>query len=92
MKETLRYLFRPVLKPLESGKGEFSYKASHRKILVAVGVLFLLLALGSIYVAFKASIYGGLIPGAIFFATGVVACAVAALGSDRAVARLWRNR
>ncbi|MDZ7783352.1 MAG: hypothetical protein U5K56_10645 [Halioglobus sp.] len=92
MKESLRRLFWPVLKTFESGEGDFSYRESHRKILFAVGGLFLLLALGSLYASIKAATYGGLFPGAIFLSIGVVSTLVASLGSNRAVAKIWRNR
>lgn len=92
MKETLRRIFWPILKVFESGEGEFSYAPSHRKILFAVGGLFLLLAFGSAYVSVEAATYGGLIPGTVFFSIGFVCSLVASLGSDRAVAKMWRNR
>lgn len=92
MKERMRRLFWPILRTFESGEGDFSYKASHRTILIAVGSLFLLLAFGSLYASFRASMYGGLIPGGVFLAIGAVCFIVAFLGSDRAVAKLWRNR
>ncbi|PTB90519.1 hypothetical protein C9974_17435, partial [Marinobacter sp. B9-2] len=48
MKQRLRQLFAPLLKPLESGKVGPNYKASHRTVLNVVGALFLVLATVSV--------------------------------------------
>lgn len=36
--------------------------------------------------------YGGLIPVAVFLAVGLVCEVVGALGSDKAVARMWKSK
>lgn len=92
MKDTLRSILWPILKPFETGDEEFSYASSHRKILFVIGGLFLLLSFGAIFATMTAGVYGGLIPATVFFAIGFVCSTVAFLGSDRAVAKIWRNR
>ena len=92
MKEQLRKLFSPLLDLFESGDGEYRYKASNRKILIAVGVLFLLLSLVSLVAAIHAMQPGAWLPFAVFFVVGAVCEIVGFLGSDRAVAKIWGNR
>ena len=69
MHALLRTLFAPLLNILEKGDEPYGYKPSHRKILLAVGALFLLLACVSL-----------------------VCLVVGAVGSERAVAKLWGSR
>ncbi|MCA6063679.1 hypothetical protein [Thalassolituus marinus] len=92
MKEALRKLFSPILNPLEQGEGQFAYQPSHRKILMVIGVLFSMLSAFAIAAAVFAQQWGGLLPGAVFLSVGVVCAVVAFLGSDRAVARLWKSK
>lgn len=92
LKPLLRKLFAPILAPFESGEGEYAYRPSHRKILVAVGLLFLTLSLVSLAMVIHASLYGGLIPVVFFLLVAVVCVVVALLGSDKAVARIWKNK
>ncbi|WP_236860580.1 hypothetical protein [Candidatus Reidiella endopervernicosa] len=40
MKQQLRTLFSPILNTFESGNEPFEYRASHRTILLVIGVLF----------------------------------------------------
>ncbi|MCG8394094.1 MAG: hypothetical protein MI745_13535 [Pseudomonadales bacterium] len=92
MKRLLRKLFSPILNPFESGEDNYAYRPSHRKILVAVGLLFLILSLGSLAMVIRASLYGGLIPVVFFLLVAVVCLVVALLGSDKAVARIWKSK
>lgn len=92
MVDTLRKLFSPLLTPLEAGEGEFHYKPSHRKILLAVGALFAILTLVSVVAAAVTGRWGAAIPVVVFSAASLVCLIVGGLGSDRAVARLWGNR
>ncbi len=88
--KSLKPLFQFILGPLEKGEGPYSYRPSHRKILVAVGVLFAFLCGVLIYFA---STTGGatgyLIPLLVFGTVSAVTLIVGFLGSDRAVAKIW---
>ncbi|MEM9602302.1 MAG: hypothetical protein AAGA11_05535 [Pseudomonadota bacterium] len=92
MKRLLRSLFSPLLTLLERGDGPYTYRESYRKILVAVGSLFFLLAAALVAVGVTTGQAGVAIPGVVFCAVGTTAYVVAFLGSDRAVATLWGGR
>lgn len=94
MKETLRKLCSPVLKVFESseGEGEYEYKPSHRTILIVLGFLCLVIASVSLTVTIITSEVAGIIPIMLFLLTGLVCEMVGCLGSDRAVARIWKRR
>lgn len=92
MKELLRKVFRPILSPFESGDGEFAYKKSHRTILIVVGCLFAVLAVGGIAAALVVGQYAGLLAVMVFFAVAVTCIVVGALGSDRAVSKIWGSK
>ena len=92
MKNSLRKIFSPLLRYFESGDGEFTYKQSHRKILIAVGFLFLAVSLFALYISIKTSQLGGIFPILIFLLAGLVCEIVGFLGSDRAVAKIWKSR
>lgn len=92
MKKTLRKLFAPILNIFESGEGEYSYKASHRKILMYMGLLFFVLSTLSGITAIASDQLGGLIPILVFFIIGFVCLIVGFLGSDRAVSKIWGSR
>jgi len=92
MKNTLRKIFLPILRIFESGDGEYSYKKSHRKILIVVGMLFLILSAVSAASAISSSQLGGLIPFLVFFIVGFVCELIGLLGSDRAVAKIWGSK
>ncbi len=92
MKELLRKLFAPILRPFEAGEGEFAYRKSHRTILVAVGCLFLVLSAGGSIAALTAGQLSGLLPVLVFFVVALVCVVVGSLGSDRAVAKIWGNK
>lgn len=82
----------PILNIFESGEGEYIYKASHRKILLIVGVLFLILSTVSAVSAVSSSQMGGVIPFLIFFIIGLVCEVIGLLGSDRAVSKIWGSK
>ncbi|WP_028672420.1 hypothetical protein [Saccharospirillum impatiens] len=92
MKAALRNLFQPLLRVFESGEGEYRYEQSHRKILLAVGVLFLFLSAVSAALALASSQWGGLAPVLVFFLIGLVCEVIGLLGNDRAVAKIWGNK
>jgi hypothetical protein len=89
MKKALRKIFWPVLSWFEKGEDSAGYRASHRRILLAVGFLFLILLGVSSYFGVVAQEAGALIPVAVFFCISAVCMIVGGLGSDRAVARIW---
>lgn len=91
MKDLLRKIFSPILKSFESGDGEYGYKKSHRKILVVMGSLFMVLSVASGISAVTASEVTGLIPVLVFFIVGLVCVVIGSLGTDRAVAKIWGN-
>ena len=92
MKELLRKICSPVLNIFESGNQEFNYRPSHRKILVAVGVLFFILAGAAIAISISVEQYAGLMPGSVFLIAGLVCEIVAFLGTDKAVAKMWKSK
>ncbi|AOY89610.1 hypothetical protein BKP64_16320 [Marinobacter salinus] len=92
MKQLLRKLFGPILKPLEAGEVGANYKPSHRAILNAVGVLCLILASVSFFLLIFTGELGALIPVFAFFSIGGVSLIVGTLGSDVAVSKMWGNR
>lgn len=92
MKTFLRKTFSPILNPFESGDDDYVYRPSHRKILIVVGALFLLLSVGGLAATVVTSLYGGLIPMVFFLVAGLVCEVVGLLGSDKAVARMWKSK
>jgi hypothetical protein len=92
MKLVFRKLFSPILNYFESGGDEFSYRKSHRIILIVVGGLFLFLSSISAFMAVGASQFGAFIPIVIFFMAGFVCIVVGSLGNDRAVATIWGSK
>jgi len=92
MAKILRKIFQPILRIFESGDGEYRYEKSHRKILIAMGVLFLTLSTVSAVLAISSSEMGGLIPFLVFFVVGFVCEVVGLLGSNRAVAKIWGSK
>lgn len=91
-KNPFRSLFSPLLNLFEGGTGPYEYKPSFRRILLVVGSLFMVLASGCILVAVLAGLWASLLPGGIFMLAALVCVVVATLGSDRAVARIWKSR
>ncbi len=92
MHALLRALFAPLLNILEKGDEPFGYKPSHRRILLAVGGLFMILACVSLFFGMIAGGVGAYLPAVVFCVVSVVCIVVGAVGSDRAVARLWGSR
>lgn len=92
MKASLRRIFAPVLSNFESSENKYAYKPSHRKILIIVGALFLMLAMIGVFISLVAAQAGGLIPSIVFFLVGLVCEVVGLLGTDTAVANIWKSR
>lgn len=91
MKKTLRTIFSPLLNVFESGEEAFSYKASHRKILIFMGCLFSGLAT-AVFIFSPAGDPGYYIPVVVFGGGGFISLLVGLIGSDRAVAKIWGSR
>ncbi|MDG6778927.1 hypothetical protein QCB44_09425 [Thiomicrorhabdus sp. zzn3] len=92
MKNLLLKLAAPILNPLENAEGDFEYSPSHRKVLKVMGFMFVSLGFVGAYFSLLANQIAGLFPVLIFVAIGLLSLLVAYLGSDKAVAKLWRNR
>jgi len=92
MKTRLRKIFSPVLNFFETGNEAYIYKKSHRMALIVVGCLCLLLAFVSLAAALFTSPTGAIIPFSIFFLGGSLCLIIGALGTDRAVAKIWGSR
>ena len=88
VKKLLRTLFSPILNIFESGDEPFSYKPSHRKILVFMGCLFSGLAT-LVFTFLPGDDPGYLIPVAVFGGGGLVSLLIGLIGTDRAVAKIW---
>jgi hypothetical protein len=91
IKTQLRKLFWFILYFFEKGDEPYQYKALNRKILIFVGVLFILLSSLSAYFSIKMQDYGYLLPVVVFFSIGFVCIIVGALGSNKAIAKIWGN-
>ncbi|MBL4865777.1 MAG: hypothetical protein JKY67_05310 [Pseudomonadales bacterium] len=92
MKSILRKLLSPLLGYFDSGEGAYSYKNSHRTILIVVGCLFLFLAISVIAAGIAFSQMGAVFPGLIFLSVAFTCLAVGSFGSDRAVSRIWGSK
>lgn len=92
MKNALRALFSPLLNLFEGGPDEYIYKPSHRTILLVVGVLFAGLGGFGLYMVVTTAQYGASLPVIVFLLAAAVCWIVGFLGSDKAVARIWKNR
>lgn len=92
MKDFFRQLFWPILHLFEAGEaGNYNYRPMHRKVLLIMGFLFLLLATVSLYFGLLAGQIAALIPVVMFFGAGLVCALVGLLGSEKAVARIRGN-
>jgi len=89
MKDKLRRIFLPLLAVFEKGDPAASYRPSHRKILLAVGMLFFVLFIVSFYLAVNSAQLASLLPALIFGLVSIVCILVGSLGTDVAVARIW---
>jgi len=92
MKTQLRKWLWFILQKFEEGDDPYTYKPLNRKILIVVGILFTGLGLGTVYAAISSGAYGYLLPVLVFLAVGIVCLTVGALGSERAVSKIWGNR
>lgn len=92
MKDVLRKVFWPILLFFEKGGNAGGYRPSHRKILLAVGFLFLVLSGVSLFFSVVAETFSALLPIVLFFVISLVCFVVGLLGSDSAVARIWGTR
>ena len=92
MKNILTRIFWPILKFFEADEGPANYKKSHRVALNIVGALFIFLSLVSAVAASSIGGVSSLIPVIIFFCAGIVAVIVGALGSNRAVSKIWGTK
>lgn len=92
MKDALRRVFRPILVFFEKGGNAEGYRSSHRKILLVVGFLFLVLSGISLFFSIVAETFSALLPIVLFFVISLVCIVVGLLGSDSAVARIWGSR
>ncbi len=92
MKTFLTKLFSPILNLFEKAEGSYKYSSSHRTILVVVGMLFIGLSAIAAYFSIQINQLAGLFPTILFLTAGLTCIIVAWLGSDKAVAKIWRNR
>lgn len=92
MKDVLRRLFWPILVFFEKGGSAEGYRPSHRKILLVVGFLFLVLSGVSLFFSVFAQTFSAILPIVLFFVISLVCFVVGLLGSDSAVARIWGSR
>ena len=92
MKKLLQKIFAPILKSLENSEGDYQYKSSHRTILAVMGWLFLIVATAALYFSMQVGEWGGLLPVILFSSIGLLCLIIAFVGSDKAVAKVWRNR
>jgi hypothetical protein len=94
-KDVFRKVFWPILYFFEKGDPQASpegYRPSHRKILFAVGFLFFVLSMATLFFVLFTGTLGGLFPVIVFSLISLVCAVVATLGSDSAVARIWGNQ
>lgn len=94
-KDVFRKIFWPILCFFEKEGQQVSaegYRPSHRKILFAVGFLFFVLSMATLFFVMVTGTIEGLFPVVVFSLISLVCAVVATLGSDSAVARIWGNR
>lgn len=89
MKSLLHRLFSPLLKPFEDGRPASGYRPIHRRIAWVVGLLFLVIAFTSLYMALSVDQWAAFVPVVVFFGASLISLVVGLLGSDRAVTKLW---
>jgi len=95
-KDAFRKVFWPILYFFEKDKegaqaSPEGYRPSHRKILFAVGFLFFVLPMATLFFVLFTGTLGGLFPVVVFSLISLVCAVVATLGSDSAVAKIWGN-
>lgn len=91
MKSFFTKLFAPLLNLFEKGEEPEHFQPSHRKILLIMGFLFLILGGVSLYFGIRVDQMAALLPTLIFAAIGFVCILVGFLGSDKAVSNIWRS-
>lgn len=91
MKQLIRTIISPILTILEDGDSPFAYKASHRKILITMGVLFTALGTFVLTIAIGQD-PAYLLPVFFFGGGGIICIAVGTVGNDRAVAKIWGSK
>ena len=91
MKSFFRKVFAPLLNFFESGDEPFTYKSSHRTILIVMCVLFSGLASVVFYLG-EGEDPTYLLPVFIFGGVSLTGFIVGFLGTDRAVAKIWGSR
>ena len=94
-KDVFRKLFWPILYFFEKTDEQASaegYRPSHRKILFAVGFLFFVLSMATLFFVMVTGTLGGIFPVIVFFVISLVCAVVSVLGSDSAVAKIWGNQ
>ena len=91
MMNILIKVFWPILRFFETDKEPSNYKKSHRVALNVLGILFLILSLGSAWSASSSDELSSAIPIVVFFGVGLVAVVVGSIGSNGAVAKIWGN-
>lgn len=91
MKRLLRTLFSPILNIFESGDAPYSYKPSHRTILVVIGVLFSGLATLLLWLV-QGMEPTYLLPVFVFGGVGFLSLLIGLMGNERAVAKIWNSR
>jgi hypothetical protein len=90
VKNTVRSLCMPILRPFESGSEAYECKPSHRKILFAFGCIFTGLATLVFWFA-QGQEFGYFIPVVVFGSVGLLSLLIAYAGNDRAVAKIWSS-
>ncbi len=91
MKKIFRKIFSPILNIFESGSEPYAYKPSHRFVLLFIGILFSALGSAVLWFALGQEVTY-LLPAFIFAGIGLVCLIIAAIGNDRAVAKIWGSR
>ena len=90
VKNAIRSVCMPILNLFESGTEPYEYKPSHRKILIAFGCLFTGLATSVLWFSQGEDI-GYMIPVVVFGSVGLLSLLIAFVGTDRAVAKIWKS-
>ena len=91
MKQMLRRTLSILLTPLESGEDPYSYKPSHRTILLVMSTMFIGLATLA-FTLMPEGDFSYLLPVLVFGGAGLLGIVVGTLGSDRAVAKIWGSK